>query len=179
MKVLVRTMLVLVALVMATSGPLAAQQVTIVYLDSERLRREAPSLQEARQQMQQEMGRLEAQADSALAPLQQELQQLAVEFQQQQGMMTPETRQQQQTAIQQKQAELQQVGSQWEQRAAQRQNEILGPALSHINEVINELREERGYSYILDAAAGGVVAADPSLDITGAVLERLNAAQGS
>ncbi len=100
---------------------------------------------------------------------------MAVQFQQQQGMMTPETRQQQQTAIQQKQAQLQQAGSQWEQRAAQRQNEILAPALSHINEVIDQLRQEKGYSFILDAAAGGVVAADPALDITSEVLARLNA----
>lgn len=180
MKALVRTTLAFFALVVAASAPLAAQQAGIVYLDSERLRQEAPSLQEARQTMQSEMAQLEAQADSALAPLQQELQQMAVQFQQQQGMMTPETRQQQQTAIQQKQAQLQQAGSQWEQRAAQRQNEILAPALTHINEVIDQLRQERGYSFILDAAAGGVVAADPALDITAEVLTRLNgSAQGS
>jgi outer membrane protein len=165
---------------MAAAGPLSAQQPSIVYLDSERLRQEAPSLQAARQQMQAEMAQLEAKADSALAPLQQELQQMAVEFQQQQGMMNAETRQRQQTAIQQKQAELQQAGSQWEQRAAQRQNEILGPALSHINDVIDQLRQEKGYTFILDAAAGSVVAADPALDITSEVLARLSAsAQGS
>lgn len=173
MKILVRTTLALLALVIAGSAPLTAQQASIVYLDSERLRSEAPSLQEARDEMQQEMERLEAQADSALAPLQAELQQMATQFQQQQSMMGQDARQEQQRALQMKQAELQQAGSQWEQRAAEIQNRILGPALSRINEVIDTLRQERGYSYILDSAAGGVVAADPSLDITAEVLRRL------
>ncbi len=169
----VRTTLALLGLWIAGTGAIEAQQVSIVYLDSERLRREAPGLQQASQQMRQRMAILEAQADSALAPLQQELQQMQREYQQQQGMMTAETRQTQQRALQSKQAELQQEGSQWEQRAAQLQNEILGPALSEINTVIDQLREERGYAFILDAAAGGVVAADPARDITGEVLQRL------
>ncbi|MFW5951818.1 MAG: OmpH family outer membrane protein [Gemmatimonadota bacterium] len=158
---------------LAGSAVLEAQEVSIVYIDSERLRREAPGLQEAGQQLQQRMQQLETQADSALAPLQQELRRLQSEYQQQQGTMTQATRQQQQQAIQAKQTELQQEGSQWEQRAAALQNEILAPALSQINDVINELREERNYAFILDAAAGGVVAADPSRDITDEVLSRL------
>ncbi len=173
MKALFRSTLALIALVVATAGPVAAQQVTIVYLDSERLRQEAPGLQAARQQMQQQMAQLEAQADSALAPMQTELQRLAVEFQQQQGVMSQEQRQQRQTELQQRQAELQRAGAEWEQRAGQVQSQILGPALTRVNEVIDALRAERGYSYILDSAAGGVVAADPALDITDEVLSRL------
>lgn len=176
MKILVRMTVAFFALAFAASAPLAAQQVSIVYIDSERLRAEAPGLQQARVQMQQRMERLEVSADSALAPLRNELQQMAVEFQQQQGMMTAERRQQQQVELQRKQAELQQAGSEWEQRAGQIQNEILGPALTRINEVIDRLRSDRGYAFILDSAAGGVVAADPALDITEEVLRRLNAA---
>lgn len=176
MKVLFRTTLAFFALVLAASAPLTAQQASIVYIDSERLRAEAPSLQQARVQMQTQMQTLEAQADSALAPMQAELQRMAAEYQQQQGMMTPERRQQQQAELQRKQAELQQAGTQWEQRAGQLQSEILAPALTRINEVIDALRSERGYSFILDSAGGGVVAADPALDITSEVLRRLNAA---
>lgn len=173
MKNIVRSTLALFALVFAASTPLSAQQGSMVFINSDQLRQEAPSLQAARQQMQERMQQLEAQADSALAPLQTEFQQMAAEFQQQQGMMTPERRQEEQMALQQKQAELQEAGSEWEQRAQQIQNEILAPALSRINDVIEALREERGYSFILDATAGGVVAADPSLDITQEVLRRL------
>ena len=175
MKFMVRTTLLLLGLILVGGAALEAQQANIVFLDSERLRREAPGLQSARQQMETEMTQLEAQADSALAPLQRELQQMAQEFQQQQGMMTPEQRQQRQQQLAQRQQELQRQGSEWEQRAAARQSEILGPALERVNQVINQLREENDYAFILDVAAGGVVAADPARDITEEVLSRLRA----
>jgi outer membrane protein len=175
MKTLVRSTLLVLAAALALPALLVAQQPSIVFLDSERLRQEAPSLQAARQQLQQEMAQLEAQADSALAPLQAEFQAAAQEYQQQQGMMTAERRQEREQALGQMQQQLQQQGAQWEQRAAQLQNRVLGPALDRINRVIDEIRSENGYQFVLDVAAGGVVAADPALDITSEVLRRLQA----
>jgi outer membrane protein len=176
MKSLVRTTFALLALTVAATGVAVAQQgPSIVYLDSDRLGAEAPSLQAARQQMQREMARIESQAEVELAPLQQEFQQLVQDFQQQQGMMTPERRQQQQQLLTQKQQELQRKGEQFERQAQEKQSEILGPALERINVVIDELRQERGYSFILDTASGAVISANPALDITTEVLRRLNA----
>jgi outer membrane protein len=180
MKFFVRSMLATLALAVMASGPALAQQTpTIVFLDSERLGQEAPSLQAARSQMQQEMSRLESQAELELAPMQQEFQRLVEEFQQQQGMMTAERRQQRQQELQQRQQQIQQRGQQFEQQARSKEAEILGPALERINQVIDQLRQERGYSFILDTAAGSVIAADPALDITAEVLRRLNAQANS
>lgn len=176
MKLLARTTLLLTAVVAAAAAPVAAQQAgSIVFIDSERLRQEAPGLQEARTQLQQEMVQFQTRADSAIAPLQREFQELAMEFQQQQGTMSPEQRRQREQVLAQKRDQLQQRGAQLEQEAAAKQNEILAPALQRINQVIEQIREEQGYAYILDTAAGGVIAADPALDITGEVLQRLNA----
>jgi outer membrane protein len=176
MKSLVRTTFALLALTVAATGAAVAQQgLSIVYLDSDRLGAEAPSLQAARQQMETEMARLESQAEVELAPLQQEFQRLVQEFQQQQGMMTPERRQEQQQMLTQKQQELQRKGEEFERQAQAKQNEILSPALERINVVIDQLRQERGYSFILDTAAGAVISADPGLDITEEVLRRLTA----
>lgn len=175
MKTFVRSTLVILAVALAAPSLATAQEPSIVFLNSERLRQEAPGLQTARQQLEQELSQLEAQADSALAPMQAEFQAAAQEFQQQQGMMTAERRQQRQQALGQMQQELQQAGAQWEQRAAAIQSRVLGPALERINRVIEELRAENGYTFVLDAAAGGVVAADPALDITAEVLQRLQA----
>jgi outer membrane protein len=175
MKLFVRNTLALLVLSVVTAGAVSAQQANVVFLDSDRLGQQAPTLQEARQRMQTEMTRLESQAELALAPLQEEFQRMAQNFQQQQGTMTAERRQQQQQELAQKQQEIQRRGAEFEQQAAQKQNEILGPALERINQVIEQLRQERGYSFILDVAAGGVIAADPTLDITEEVLRRLNA----
>lgn len=173
-----RSILVALGLMLAAGAPLAAQNPDIVFLDSERLRREAPGLDAARQRLQQEMQQLETEAETALAPLQREFQQLAEEFQQQQGMMTAERRQERQEELARRQQELQQQGAQWEQRAAAKQNEILAPALERINQVIEQIRSENDYSFVLDVASGGVVAADPELDITTEVLRRLRSGAG-
>lgn len=178
MKVMARTTLVLLGLLLAGTATLGAQQARIVFLNSEQLRQQAPGLQEAREQMREEMAQLEAQADSALAPLQAQFQQLAQEFQQQQGMMTAEVRQERQAELARRQQELQQRGAEWEQRAAAKQNEILAPALERVSQVIDEIRAENDYAFVLDVAAGGVIAADPALDITSEVLRRLGVQAG-
>lgn len=172
------SMALALGLVLTAGSQLAAQSAKIVFIDSERLRNEAPGLQAAKAQIQQEMSKFEAQADSTLAPLQQELQNEVQQFQQQQSMMTADKRQQTQQALAQKQQQLQQRGQQLQQQAQAKQNEILQPALEHVNEVIDQIRQEKGYSFILDVASGGVIAADPSLDITAEVLRRLKAGSG-
>jgi Skp family chaperone for outer membrane proteins len=48
--------------------------------------------------------------------------------------------------------------------------------MDRIDAVIQALRAEGGYSMILDSAAQGLIAADPALDLTAAVLERLRTA---
>jgi outer membrane protein len=176
MKLFVRSTLAVLVLMVVGAGAVAAQQgATMVFLDSDRIGQQATALQQARQQLQQEMTQLESQAEIQLAPLQEEFQRMAQTFQQQQATMTPERRQQQQQALVQKQQELQQKGAEFEQQAQAKQAEILGPALERVNAVIDQIRRERGYAFILDVAAGGVIAADPNLDITNEVLRLLNA----
>ena len=182
MRFVVRTTLALLAVVGLTAAPAAAQQAgQIVFIDSERLRQEAPGLQRARQQLQEELGQFQARADSALAPLQAELQQMATQLQQQEGTMTAGQRRQQQQAMAAKQEEIRAQGAEIERDVAARQREILEPALQHINEVIQAVRADNGYAYVLDARAPGILSADPQLDITEEVLRRLNAqaSQGS
>ncbi|MDB4911858.1 MAG: hypothetical protein JWO39_2681, partial [Gemmatimonadetes bacterium] len=65
-----------------------------------------------------------------------------------------------------------------EQTAQQREAELVRPIMEQINKIIEQVRTENGYSFILDAGsqAGVVVAADSSLDITNVVIKRLQAA---
>jgi outer membrane protein len=176
MKLFVRSTVAVLALMLASGGALAAQQgPTVVFLDSERIGQQATALQQARQRLQQEITDLETRAEAELAPLQEELQRLAQTFQQQQATMSPERRQQQQQQLIQRQQELQQRGASFDQQAQAKQAEILGPAYERVNAVINQVRRDRGYTFILDIAAGGVIAADPNLDITNEVVRLLNA----
>jgi Skp family chaperone for outer membrane proteins len=47
------------------------------------------------------------------------------------------------------------------------------PIMARVNDAISAMREEGGYALILDAAQGTIVAADPALDLTAQILERL------
>ena len=47
--------------------------------------------------------------------------------------------------------------------------------MDKINQTIEQVRAEGSWSLILDVAAGGVVAADPALDLTQEVIRRLQA----
>ena len=158
----------------AQAAPTASK---FVFINSQRVMAEAPSIQQARNAMQQEMQRLEQQ----ITPLRTEYETMLEQYQQQQAMMTPENRRERQQALGAKQQEIQQKAAELEQQAQGRQQELLEPALERVNTVIEELRAERGYSFVFDVAAGGVIAADPALDITDEVLRRLQAlaAQGS
>lgn len=173
MNRLIRSTWAAAAMVLIAAPAMAQTTPSIVFINSDQVMAQAPSLQTARQQMQSEIQALEVQARQELEPLQAEIQQMMTQFQQQQQMLAADKRREQQQAIATKQQELQQKAAAWDQRAQERQQEMLAPVLERINEAIEDLREERGYAFILDVAAGGVVAADPSLDVTGEVVERL------
>ena len=170
MKTMVRSGMAAFALLLV-AGSLSAQAAPrMVFINSQRVMAEAPGIQQARATMQQEMQRLEQQ----ITPLRTEYESMVEAYQQQQAMMTPERRREQQQALGAKQQEIQQKAAELEQQAQTRQQQLLEPQLERINQVIEQLREERGYSFVFDVAAGAVIAADPSLDITEEVLRRLN-----
>jgi Skp family chaperone for outer membrane proteins len=47
--------------------------------------------------------------------------------------------------------------------------------MDKVNAVIEKMREEGSYALILDVAAGSIISADPSLDLTQEVIRRLKA----
>ncbi|NIQ59380.1 MAG: OmpH family outer membrane protein, partial [Gammaproteobacteria bacterium] len=66
-----------------------------------------------------------------------------------------------------------------EQQAQARQQELMQPIMAKIERVLEEIREEQGYIMIFDAASSGLIAADPTLDLTSEVLQRLQALASS
>jgi len=109
-----------------------------------------------------------------------ELQGLAVEldsllniYRQQEALLDQAGREQWQQDIQEKQRLAQERQAELERESTRQRDQLLEPILIRITEVIEEIREEQGYSIVFDIAESGVVAADTSLDITAAVLERL------
>lgn len=159
-----------IALVASMAGPAAGQQ-KFGFVDSRQLMAEAPGAQEASSTLEQEMRGFQ----QRIATMQDSLQKAMQQYQQRAQMLTPEARQAEEQKIGQLQQTLQQSASQLEAEASQRQETLMKPVMDRIQAAIDAVRQEGGYTMILDAASGAFLSADPSVDLTQAVLERLQA----
>ena len=114
-----------------------------------------------------EVQKLQASLDSAVQA-----------FDQQSIALSPAARQTKQRDLQGMQQRLETRTNELQDRARQREQDLLSPIQARVNSVIQGIRAELNYSLILDADAPGgiIVAADPALNIT-AKLQRLQQAQ--
>ncbi len=112
-------------------------------------------------------------ADLALAD--DSLKNLITEYEKKSLVLSADARKKEEDAIRARQQALQTRAQGLEDQLAKRQSELAKPIMEKINTVLQDLRKEGGYAIILDAANGGIVAADPSVDLTDAVLTRLKA----
>jgi outer membrane protein len=110
--------------------------------------------------------------------LQQQLDSAVQAFDQQSIALSPAVRTQRQRDLQQMQTRIEQRTGELQERASQRERELLQPIQARVNSVIQGIRAEMNLSLILDIGPGnGVLAYDPTLDITARVVERLRQSQ--
>ncbi|MFB6241075.1 MAG: OmpH family outer membrane protein, partial [Gemmatimonadota bacterium] len=160
-------------LLVAAAAPLPGQEqdtgMRIAYVNSQAVIQQAPGADSAQKAFQQEVQQYRKKAKKLTA----ELDSLRQQFQQQQGMLSEQARQKRQQELLQRQKQVQSRVSKIEQKLQQRQQELMQPILNRVQKVIEQIRAERGYDMIFDVSGPGVVAADPSLDITQDVIARL------
>jgi outer membrane protein len=168
---------ILTALVFAAAAigftPLAAeaQNVRVGYINSQRIMAQAPGTAEAQRAFEAEMQKFQGE----LEQMETELQTMQESFDRQQATLSQQARQQRQQEMQQRFMAYQQRRGELEETAQQRQAELVEPIMARISEVIEQIRRDDNYALIFDAAAGGLITADPALDLTDRVLERLRA----
>lgn len=143
----------------------------IVYVNVQQVVQSAPGAADARATFDQEL----AQFRVELQNLTTAIDSMVRDYQRQEVMLSPQAKADKQQEILDKQKELQNRQTELEAQAEQRQQELLQPILERINRVIEQVRAENGYSFILDVAGAGIVAADTSLDITPIVNQRVQA----
>ena len=171
-----RTPFAALALVFAlAAGSAEAQAVKIGYINSQEILNAAPGAQEAQEAFTQDMQSYEAEAQQ----LQDELARMQEQLAQQQLTLSPEAKRNREQQIQQRAQEAQQRMAELDQLAGRRRAELVQPVMDRITAAIEAMREEGNYSLILDVAAGSIIAADPTLDLTQEVIRRLGAATGA
>lgn len=158
-------------------GSAQAQQPTkLGYINSQRLVIEAPGAREAREAFDRDMAGYQSQMEA----LENELTRMQTDYQAQEATLSAAAKQQRQQEMQRKFTTAQDSAAKLQQSAAQRQQQFtqtMTPIMERIDAAIEAVRKEGGFAIIFDAGSSGMVAADPSLDITDQVVARLTAAR--
>jgi outer membrane protein len=90
---------------------------------------------------------------------------------------TDAAKQNRQRQIQEKQQAYADSQTAFNQEAQDRQTQLMGPVMQSVKDMLEKVREEKGYSLILDSQA--VLDGDRNLDITDDVVARLKIAAAS
>jgi outer membrane protein len=160
---------------MMAAIPADAQTQKIGFINSQQILAQAPGTTEAQQAFEADMAQFGAQVDS----LEQALETAQADYQRQESTLSETSRRERQQQLQQQFAQYQARVAELEQTAQRRQAELVQPIMQNISEVIEVIRREQGYAIIFDAATGSLITADPALDLTALVIERLRAAQAA
>jgi Skp family chaperone for outer membrane proteins len=163
-----------IACVIGAVGTEAQTPLKIAYIDSQQVLTNSPDAAAAQQQFDQEMQGYQ----NEIEQLEGELTGLQESLQRQQLTLSPEARAVREQQLQARMQQYQQRTAQLTQLAEQRRAELIEPVMDRITEIIEAVREEGQYHLILDLAAGSIIAADPSLDVTQQVIARLGSTPG-
>jgi len=150
---------------------LSAQTVKIGYINSAAILAQAPGRAEAEAQFEKEVGAYREQ----LARMNDSLNTLAAAFDRDAPKLDSVTRETRGKAIRDREAQYQARARMLDSTMQDRQAQLVKPIMERVQGVIETLRAEEGYSFILDVGsqASVVVAADKKLDLTDRVLARL------
>lgn len=162
-----------VAGLLAVSAPLAAQAAPkIGYIDTRRVIQEAPGAANARTTLEREMQAFQTQLNA----MEDSLKAMYTDYQQRQLVMSADAKQKREQEITAKNQAFQQRAQELQQQAQRRQQELMQPIMTKVEQIIDDVRKAEGYAIVFDRGSEAIVSADPALDLTQKVIDRLKAA---
>lgn len=149
-----------------------AEAQKIAYIDTDRIMMTSPETQETQSILMEERQKWEQE----IADMDAEIEQLYADYESKKMILTESGKQEAEEKImsltQERQTRVQELfGENGE--FVQRQNELLTPILNKLKIVIEKVSVENNYSIVLDASAGSILYAKPSLDITDLILDEM------
>jgi outer membrane protein len=173
MRTLTGGAMALAACLLTAAAPVQAQT-KLAFVDGQRIFAAVPGRQEAEAQFNKEMDDVRAQeksmGDSITA--------MISDYSKAEATLSPADKTSRQQTIRDKQAAFQKRQQDLEQKAQERQNELVRPILDRIHRVIDDLRAANGYTLVVDVspnAGSSVVSYDKNLDVTDEVISKLRA----
>jgi outer membrane protein len=167
---------ILIFALMIIATAIFAETDKIAYIDTDRIMVESPETQEAQTILLNERQKWEQE----IAEMDSEIELLYNDYESKKMILTTSGKQEAEDKIvelqQQRQAKVEEIFGE-NGKFVQKQAELLEPILNKLKYVIEKVAVENNYSIIFDAAAGGLLYAKPSLDITDLVVEEMGKAE--
>jgi len=164
----------LLALVLALASVSArAADLRIGYVDSARIFQDYKVAQEAQQRFDRQV---QGWRDEA-AEKEKNVGTLRAEVKDQSPILSSARRQEKEDALQKAISEYEQfIQDVWgpQGRAAQENERATREIVDQIRQVVEKFANDKGLELVLDSSAGGIIYADPSLNLTGDVINELN-----
>ena len=170
MRLFVRSVVVACAMAVLPAAA-QAQQIKLAYVNSQQILQQAPGRAEAEATYEREANGYRQQVQR----MGDSLNTLIQAYDKDVVTLSPAAKETRQKAIRDKEAEYQRRAQDLEQRMAQRQQDLVQPIMDRVQQALNDIRTEEGYTIIFDVASASpaIVSADKNLDITDKVLARL------
>lgn len=170
--------IIVLALCLMTISIIWAESINVAYLDTDRIMEESQATREAQEIFSAER----EQWDRELAELDREIERLQSEYEARRLTLTESGRQEAQERIEAKIRERRQfIDSIYGEAglAVRRNAELLEPIMGKLKDSLEKIALENDYAIIFDAIGGGILYADPDLDITDLVIRDLNEEAGN
>ena len=153
------------------AAPGGAQALKIAYINSAQILAQAPGRAEAEAQFDKEVTAYR----ETLSRMNDSLNTLAAAFDREAPKLDSVTRDTRGKAIRARETEYQNRARMLDSTMQDRQAQLVKPIMERVQKVIEAIRSEDGYAFILDVGSqtSVVVAADKNLDLTDKVLARL------
>lgn len=173
--------LVALCVALVSAAPLAAQApaspapaLRVAFVNSREILQRTPGYAAAESTFNREVQGFRDEVQK----LQQQLDSAVQAFDQQSIALSPAAKTAKQRELQGLQQRLEQRTSELQDRARQREQELLTPIQQRVNVIIQGIRAEGNYAFIFDADVPGspIISADPALNITTRVVQRLQQA---
>jgi outer membrane protein len=164
----------LLFLALAVPAALSAQQGTkLAFINSRAVLLATPGYAQAESTYNKELAEFRAEVDK----LQGSLDSMAADFEQKSVMLSATAKTAKRKELDDRRAKLEQRAQELRDKAAQREQELIAPIHSRVNDAIEGIRADGGYAMIFDVSAndGLIVTADKSLDLTQKVIDKVKA----
>ncbi len=169
MKVLLKSGILLAVFLLMTD---AVQAQKFGYVNSGLLVGELPEMKQLQSSLEALQTQLKKKGEAEVAKFKQE-EQAAVQ-KKQRGEMTPKEEEEVMTKLQKMQDDIYAMGTEMEQKLAEKQQEGMKPILEKVDTAIKAVATEGGFQYIFDTQAGVILYADETADVTDLVKEKMN-----